>query len=309
MKKLQIWIKELRLPFFTATLLPVTLGAAIAWNITRYFSLFYFILTIVSMFFIHMGLNVVNDYFDHVTGNDDLNVEFVRPFTGGSRIIQEGLLSPREVFWGAISFFLIGSSVGLYLAYVRGWLLLPIGFVGVFTGYFYCEPNVGLVRRGLGEILTGLNCGLLIPLGSYFVQTQQLAWQPIAASLPLAFLISAVLIINEFPDYDADKAVGKNNLVVRLGKEKGIIVFEIVITSSYMSATLTSLLGLTPPWVLLFLLSLPLFLRARATARKNFDMPKKLAPANAMTVFLHLCAVLVLILAYLLDGIQRVAMG
>jgi hypothetical protein len=101
--KVKIWITEIRAPFFTATVVPILLGAVIAWARADTFHWGYFLLTMAGGLLLHIGANVANDYFDHLSGADEMNVEFVRPFTGGSRMIQEGLLTPKAVLTGALA--------------------------------------------------------------------------------------------------------------------------------------------------------------------------------------------------------------
>ena len=215
--KLKLWLLELRAPFLTASVVPVVLGAVIGWQRVGAFHWGYFLLTLVAAMSIHAGTNIANDYFDHLSGNDPVNVEFVSPFTGGSRLIQEGLLSPREVLMESLFFFALGSAIGLYLTWARGPIVLVLGLIGLFSGFFYTAPPIYLAKWGIGEFFVGLNCGFLITLGSYYVQTRSLTWEPIVAAIPVACLIAAVLWINEFQDVPADHAVGKDTLVVRLG--------------------------------------------------------------------------------------------
>ncbi|MFX0108548.1 MAG: prenyltransferase, partial [Candidatus Hodarchaeota archaeon] len=132
--KAKAWLTELRVGFLTGSLTPVLLGTAIAWSIAGVFLLDVFILTLIAAGCVHLGSNISNDYFDHKednTGTDDINVEFIRPFTGGARMIQLGYLTPREVLAGAMVFFAIGASIGVYLAFTRGLLILVIGIIGV----------------------------------------------------------------------------------------------------------------------------------------------------------------------------------
>ncbi|MFX0056258.1 MAG: prenyltransferase, partial [Candidatus Hermodarchaeota archaeon] len=218
--RLKIWMLEMRLPFLTASITPVLLGTAMAWGMHGIFLLDLFLLTLVVGVCLHLGANISNDYFDHISTADDINVEYVRPFTGGSRMIQLGWLSPREVLAGSFVAFGIAAIIGLYLAFTRDMLLLVFGIVGAASGFFYTAPPFRFVSRGFGEVFIGLNFGVLMVLGSYYVQVLVLAWEPVIASLPIAFLITAVLYINEFPDATADEAAGKLTIVVRLGKRR-----------------------------------------------------------------------------------------
>jgi len=300
---LTIWITELRLPFLTASVIPVLLGALIAWVKLNVFHQFYFILTLLGIAFLHLGTNVANDYFDHQRGNDEINEEYVRPFSGGSRMIQKGKLKPHQVLRAALLFFMLGSGIGLYLSFVRGITILLLGIIGTFSGFFYSAPPFRLSDRGIGEIIVGLNFGILATLGSYFVQTQQLAWEPVFAALPISFLITAVLYINEFPDYTADKAVGKNNLVVRWGKERASAGYVILMALPFISVLILVSLRLISPFTLLIFLVLPRVLRAIRVVRLNFNQTLYLIPANADTILSHLYAGMLLSLGYFLHKI------
>lgn len=304
--KFKVWLEELRMPFLTASVVPVLLGTSIAWYHQGSISWVYFILALSGSIFMHLGTNVANDYFDHKSGNDEMNTEFVRPFTGGSRIIQKGLLSPKEVLKGSLLFFAIGSLIGLYLAYKCGWEILLIGLIGVFSGYFYTAPPVRLCSRGIGEIFVGLNFGFLITTGAYFVQTKKFNIEPLLISLTLALLIALVLYINEFQDVNADKMVGKNTLVVRLGKEKSAKVYVGVLAGNYLLVLILTATKITTPFTLLSLLTLPFAIKAVTTVLKYHTDNKKLVPANAATIMIHMLTGLLITAGYILHKILLV---
>ena len=303
--KVKIWLAEIRAPFFTATVVPILLGAVIAWATTSIFHWGYFLLTMIGGLLLHTGANVANDYFDHLSGADERNVEFVRPFTGGSRMIQEGLLTPREVLGGALTAFALAGVIGLYLTYVRGPVILILGIVGAFSGFFYTAPPIKLVSRGIGEFFIGLNFGLLMTLGAYYVQTASLAWEPAIASIPVALLITAILYINQFQDAPADGSAGKDHLVVRLGRKRAVLGYILLMAFTYLSILLAAIFGVTSPFTLIALITLPIALRAISVGRTHYDEYLKLVPANAATVFIHLLTGLLLSAAYLLDKAVR----
>jgi 1,4-dihydroxy-2-naphthoate octaprenyltransferase len=296
------WLEEMRLPFATASVMPVFLGTAVAWGSDGVFIPFYFILTLIAGVFAHFGTNIANDYFDHRSGNDEINVEFVRPFSGGSRMIQRGLLTPNQVLAASIFFFVVSSAIGLYLAYVRGIEILYLGLIGVFSGFFYTAPPFNLASRGIGELVVGLNFGVLMTLGAYFVQTQALAWEPVVASIPITLLIAAVLYINEYPDHDADKAVGKRHLVVRLGKKGALPGYIFLLAATYISVAVAVAAGVITVWSLIIFVTLPLAAKAGQVALRNFADTKALVPANAATVMMHLAAGVLMSAGYVLHG-------
>jgi 1,4-dihydroxy-2-naphthoate octaprenyltransferase len=303
--KIKTWLVEVRAPFFTATIVPILLGATIAWARTGTFHWGLFLLTILGGLLLHTGTNVANDYFDHRSGTDDMNVEFVRPFTGGSRMIQSGLLTPREVISGALAAFALACLVGLYLAYVRGPLIIALGLFGIFSGFFYTAPPFNLVSKGIGEFFIGLNFGVLMTLGSFFVQTGYLSWEPVVAAIPVGLLIAGVLYINEFQDAPADGAVGKDHLVVRLGRKKAALGYLALLVTTYTVIVLAVLLRITSPFTLVALVTIPVAIRAVGVARAHYDEYLKLVPANAATVFIHLLTGLLLSAGYLLDKAVR----
>jgi 1,4-dihydroxy-2-naphthoate octaprenyltransferase len=305
-KSITNWTTEIRVPFLTATLVPVLLGTAIAWARLDVFNLTYFILTLLGISCLHAGTNIINDYFDHASGNDEVNTEYVRPFSGGSRMIQLGRLSPKQVLAAALLFFAFGSFIGLYLTYALGPVILILGMIGVFSGYFYSAPPFRLANHGLGELVVGVNFGILVTLGAYFVQAGQLALEPALAAIPVSLLIAAVLYINEFPDFTADKAVGKNNILVRLGKEKGAYVYSILMGLIFVSVPALVALGKISPFTLIIFLVLPRVLRAMRVTRLNFNQTLYLIPANADTVLSHLYGGLLLSAGYLL---QKIILG
>jgi len=194
-------IRVTRAPFFTATIVPTLLGAVIAWR-EGFFHGGYLILTLIGIVCINAGLATSNDYFDHLSGNDEDNQELT-PFSGGSRTIQDGILSPRQMLMCSAFFYLIGIVIGLYLAAARGWVILGLGMAGVFLAFFHNAPPVRLyyLGPGVGELAVGVGCGPLVVLGSYYVQAQNLSYEVLWASIPVGLLITAVLYINEFPDY------------------------------------------------------------------------------------------------------------
>jgi len=263
----------------------------------------YFLLTLVGGILLHAGANVINDYFDHLSKNDELNKEFVRPFTGGSRLIQQGLLTPKEVLGEAIICLFLGSAIGLYLSYKIGWVILVIGIFGVFSAAFYVFPKIILVGRGIGEILIGINFGILMTFGAYFVQTGEFSLVPIVASLPVALLITAVLYINEFQDATADHAVGKNHLVVRLGKKQAVKGYILIMLLTYFTLVFGVVTDTLPPISLIALLTFPLALKSIKIAQVNYEDSIKLVPANASTIMNHLFTGLLLIISFFLDRI------
>lgn len=300
MSKPKIWIKALRAPFFTATIAPVFLGTAIALN-KGPINPFLFVLTLIGAVLIHGGINLLNDYFDYKTGADQRNVN-PTPFSGGSRVIQEGYLSPKSVFSVAMVLILIGGLIGFYLNYICGSnTILLIGIAGVFLGFFYTAGPLRLGYHGFGEFAVGIGFGPLIVLGSYFVQARFLSLEALFSSMPAAILIALVLFINEFPDRDADSASNKRNLVVVLGKERSRYVYIAFLILCYFIIVAGVTLKIIPVYTLISLITLPIAFKAITILMKHYNSVNELIPANLATIRLHLFIVILLAAGFVFD--------
>lgn len=297
-KTLAMWLMATRPQFFTVIISPILLGTAIAWHITHQFSFLYFSLSLFAGLIIHASVNVLNDYFDH--GADDLNHTPLTPFAGGSRMIQNGVLSRQETYRYGLALLFVAMGLGLGLVWARGWPLLWIGMIGIFSGYFYSAPPLSFNSRGLGELLVGLNFGILATLGAYYVQIQSFSMQAVFAALPLSFLVAAILYLNEFPDYSSDKQAGKETLVVRLGLQRARPVYGGLIGLNFLSILIGWKLNQLSSFSLLSLLSLPLGMFSIQKVNVDYHHPQALIPAIKSTIVLHTFISAILIIAFLL---------
>ncbi|NWF95861.1 MAG: prenyltransferase [Candidatus Thorarchaeota archaeon] len=301
--KARIWLREMRLPFLTATIVPIGFGTAMAWAVHGVFMLDLFLLTNLAGACLHIGANVANDYFDHVNRTDDMNVDFVRPFSGGARLIQEGLLRPKEVLAGALVILAFGGVIGLYLFTVRGLVILILGGIGAFSGFFYSAPPFKFQARGMGEPFIGLNFGVLMVFGAYYVQVPELSLDPLIASLPIATLVTAILYINQFPDSRADEAAGKRTLVVRLGLRASAKGYLFLMLFEYASLILGIIMGFVHPFALAALGTIPLAAKGSAVALREYEHPLGLIPSYASTIMNHLLTGAAMAGAYVLVGL------
>jgi 1,4-dihydroxy-2-naphthoate octaprenyltransferase len=297
------WIVAMRAPFFTASAIPVLVGTSLAWNMTGRFDLLKFILVLIGVPLFNAGTNLANDYYDHKTGNDEINTN-VTPFSGGSRVIQNGVVPPNQMLIGSFVFFGLGSIIGLYLnAVTPGNLVLYLGIFGLLTGFFYTATPVLIGYRGIGEFVVGLNLGTLAIIGAYYVQAHSLNWSVFWISLPIGFLVAAILYINQFPDYDADKAVNKRHLVVILGKKKAVYGYYFLISATYLVIAGSVIFRMITPFALVSFLTLPLAIGAIQTLKSNYDKIAELIPAQAKTVQTHLFTGLLLSLGLVIGKI------
>lgn len=301
-RKLSIWVAELRAPFFTAAIVPAVLGAAMAWYETDRIDMVLLGLTLLGVVSIHGGTNVVNDYFDFKSGTDRINKSRSQ-FNGGSPFIVEGVLGPEEVYRAAALLFAIGSAIGFYLAYVSTPSIIALGIIGVALGYSYTNPKVNLAAKGVGEIAVGAGFGPLVVGGAYVVQTGTLSPHAFIAGIPVGLLIGLVLFINQFPDREADAAVGKNHWVVRLGTERSSAVYVVMLALAFSTIPALWMTGVYPIWTLLGLLSMLIAPKAIEAVLDRHDDARALIPAQAITVQMHLLSGLLIPLGFLVSGL------
>lgn len=284
---LGFWLKAMRAPFFTGTIAPVLVGAAVAYWDFGELQWPLAVLSAVALISLHAGANLANDYYDHWSGNDAANVTRAYPFTGGSRFIQDGLAQPWEILAASLLSLGFGGAIGLYLVIVAGWPVLALGLFGSVTGFCYSAPPLKLGHRGVGEFIIMLDFGVLPVLGVYYLQAGAFSWPAFAASLPVGLLMTNVLWINQFQDMEADSSVGKRHWVARLGRRRSVLVHAALFLGAYGSLVGAVLAGVLPSWALLGLLGLPLAVKAAAVSIRRYDDLPHLTPANVGTIAAH----------------------
>ena len=199
------------------------------------------LLTVLGIFFIEVGKNASGEVVDFDSGTDQaVSVTDRSPFSGGKRVIVDNLLTRSQCWAIAGVCFALGIAIGLLIVVLREPRVLGFGLVGVALAWYYHGGSIRLAYRGMGELAVFLAYGPLVVCGTYLVQTGFLAPPLVYASVVLGLLVAAFLWINEFPDYRADKASGKCNLVVRLGLERSVTVYIVIVAAAYLLLVLAS---------------------------------------------------------------------
>jgi 1,4-dihydroxy-2-naphthoate octaprenyltransferase len=299
-----LFLRATRLPFLTATAVPVFLGVAVAarrgpWRPGLA------LLTLLGACFIHLGLNVANDVFDATSGADAANTR-PTPFSGGSRVIQYGLVTIRNMALIAAAFYAAGIAIGLWLAVARGfWPLLWLGAAGVFVSLAYTAPPLRLVHRGVGEVAVALGFGPIVTLGAFYVQAQRYTWEALYASAPVAILIALVLYANEIPDRGADVEAGKRTLPVRWSRERVLAAYSAAAAAAYALIVGGVASGLMPVPAAAALLTIPMAVAVRRGLATAYHDPYALMPAMAKNIQLHLAAGLLLVAGFTASAIAH----
>ncbi len=275
----RLWWRAMRPFSFTASVVPVLVGSLLAFRDEIH--LFRFVLALFGAVAIHAGTNLVNDYYDHVKGADGPHS------LGPSGMIQRGLLSPRAVLLGGIVCFTVGSVIGLTLVAMTGPSLLWLGAASVAAGFLYTGGPAALAYVGLGEVTVFLFMGPVIVMGAFFVQVERWDWAAFLVSLPVAFLVAAILHANNMRDIDDDRRNGKRTIATLIGRRWANYEYYLLVGAAY--AALVVLVALrTAPWpALAAFATLPLATKMIRYAARTAN-PRSLNRLLAGTAMLHM---------------------
>jgi len=290
---LSSWFRVIRVKFLLASVIAVCLGLAINWWQNQTMDITYGILTFVGVLALHASVDLLNDYWDFKRHIDTKTQR--TKFSGGTGVLPEGLLKPNDVYKAGMIFLIIGSVVGGYFIFEKGITIAIILAFAIISIYFY---STRIVDSGLGEIFVAIK-GIMIVLGTFFVQTSHITAEPVLGGIVVGVLSSLVLFVNSFPDFDADKAGGRKTLVIILGKKKAasvVWIFPIVAYGIIISGTLTHVL---PILSLITLLTIPLLMKSGLSLKQNFDDLDKIVPTMGAFVSYSRITGLLLVLSFL----------
>jgi 1,4-dihydroxy-2-naphthoate octaprenyltransferase len=290
------WLLVIRAPFLPLSAVLAFLGTCIAWYYGA-FHLGYALLAFFGLLLAHISVDVLNEYCDYKSGID-LNTERT-PFSGGSGALPAGLISPRQALWLGLGSFLAAGLIGIYFTIARSWLLLPLLLVAAACILLYTPL---ILKLRWPEWAPGLGMGFLPVLGAYFVQTSAYTFPAVIASIPSGILVHNLLLLNEFPDTEADSKAGRKTTPITIGKAKASIVYAVLTVIVYLWIIGAVVAGVMPPFCLIALLTLPFAIKAIQGALKYYDA-SKLIPAMRNNVLVILLTQLLLGIGYILAGV------
>ena len=292
---LSVWIRVIRLKFLLASVIAVSLGLAISWNITNELNAIHAILTMIGVVSLHVSVDLLNDYWDFKRGIDT-NTQRTK-MSGGTGVLPEGLLKPSEVYKAGIGFLIFGGIIGGFFVFTFGITIAIILLFAILSIYFY---STKLVNWGLAEVFVAIK-GTMIVLGTFYIQTNQILEIPIFAGIVVGVLSASVLFITSFPDHDADKQKGRRTLVILFGKEKASLAywgFPIIVYSIIFIFVVTEYF---PVYTLLTLFAIPLVVKSGMKLKSVYaDTKKMIQPMSATISFSRICGAL-LILGFLIN--------
>ncbi len=277
------YIAATRPPFILATIVPVILG--LSYSVYQGYTLDWAtaVLSLLAAVLLHAGINVLNDYYDALNGTDDNNDERIFPFTGGSRFIQNEVMTRQQTLIYGVCLMLAVMLIGSYLVAQTGAALFWLGLTGIVIGWGYSAPPLRLNSRGLGElcVLAGFS---LLPLGAWLVQTGNLSTNVVAIAIPVGLLTANLLFINQFPDRKADIQAGKLHWVARLEPDTARWGYVLIASLAWLMLAMLIAVGLLPVSALVAMLPAVLTYRAAAILIRHANHPSALVPAIRMTI-------------------------
>lgn len=274
----------MRLPFVILTPACVLVGLGTAVWSTGEVNYSYFTLALIGAIAAHISVNAFNEYFDFKSGLDHRTHR--TPFSGGSGTLPERPELARQALSVAIVAIIITALIGFYFLRVRGLSLLPLGALGLliiiaYTPWFTRNPVLCLIAPGLGF-------GPLMVMGTDFVLTGGYSWTSLIASLVPFFLVNDLLLLNQFPDIEADQSVGRRHLPIILGRRVSSLVYGTILLLAYLSIVLGVTLGYLPPTSLIGLLTLFIAVPVIAGVYRSAENVEKLVPFLGLNVIIDI---------------------
>ena len=249
------WIQASRVPFFVATLVPLTLGGVVAsadgsWNTLRWTAI------LLACFLVHLCTNLANDYFDYLSGADD------GESIGGSRVIQQGKITLGQLRNALILLYSIALVCGAWIVRDSGVLwLIPVMLFSFLSSLFYTAPPIRYGYRGLGEVFVGVNMGPVMVAGTASAVAGHFIPQALWLSIPIGLMVAMILYYQSLPDIREDRAVGKRTIAVRLGQPAAIWGVRVFEAATLLSILILVLLGVIHPFALVSFAAVALAVR------------------------------------------------
>ena len=290
-----IWLRVIRVRFLLASVIAVALGLALSWWQTSQINILHAGLTMAGVLALHASVDLLNDYWDFRRGIDAKTKR--TKMSGGTGVLPEGLLKPVQVYKAGIAFLILGTLIGSYFVVIDGIIIAVILGFAILSIYFY---STKIVDSGLAEVFVAIK-GTMIVLGTYFIQTSEIAINPIFAGIVVGVLSSLVLFITSFPDYDADKSKGRKTLVIAVGKKNATNIFWIFPVISFGVIVGCVILGLFPVFSLVTLVTIPLIIKSGRNLKTSFHDNTLIVPVMTKTLMFSRITGALLVIGFLLN--------
>lgn len=305
--KIKLWLAQFRANFLPLAVVLTMIGIVFAFKYQgttlNNINILNIALLIIGVVTSHISVNLFNEYSDYKTKIDFNTIR--TPFSGGTGLMQQGLTKPESVRNAAYITLLLSVAVGLYFTLISHWFLIIFIVLGAFATFFYTNF---LARYLLGEFFAGLTLGTFVILGSYIALTANSATsisnliplEVLILSIPPGILTAQLLLLNEFPDLEADKAGGRRQIVVVFGKNVAAKIYIAGHIVNYGIIILSPIFGISSYWIYIALMTIPFAYNASVAALKHHSNPNMLIPGMAKNVLVVLITDFLIFLSLLI---------
>ena len=280
------WMRAIRIRFLLASVIAVSNGVAIAFWKTGAITFSYGILTLAGVICLHISVDLLNDYWDYKRGIDKITKR--TKFSGGTGVLTDNILNPRVVYGVGILFLVLGTLIGTFFVVIRGITIAVILVFAVFAIYFY---STNIVNAGLSELFVAIK-GLMIVLGSYYVQTGLINPTALFVGIIIGILSASVLFVNSFPDYEADRYGRRRTLVILLGQQNAVKAVPLFLITPYILILVGILFGYTKIVSLITFASIPFLVKAINNLNKYNEIDKFVSVMAATVMFARITGLL-----------------
>jgi len=294
---MRILFLVIRTPFLLLTISCIPVGFASAIY-EGHFNFLHAFLALIGSLLAHISVNVLNEYYDYKKGTDLLTKK--TPFSGGSGALPSGLINSNQAFTIGMGSMIFGAVIGIYFIIIYPILLFLIIIASAII--FLYTPV--LLRSRFAEVFPGLSFGPLLVIGAHITQLPQdyieISTVPLLASIPVGLLVSNLLMLNEFPDYEADLKTGRNHGVIALGRKKASRLYVLILSFTYISIIIPATLSIFPLLTLITMTTLPIAAKTSKNVLRNFDNIAKLMPSLAQNTLIVLVIPILLAIGFIL---------
>ncbi|MBS3753983.1 MAG: prenyltransferase [Anaerolineales bacterium] len=284
MQRLKLLLQPMRLPFLILAPACVSVGVGTAYWETGQIGSWNVLLVFLGGLSAHISVNVFNEYYDFKTGLDQKTQP--TPFSGGSGMLPAHPEMEKETLLLGWLMFMITGAIGLYFVFVQGWQLVLVGVLGMvllvtYTIFWVYQPVLSLLAPGIGF-------GLMMVMGTHFALTGVYSWEAFIASLVPTFLVSDLLLLNQFPDVEADRSIGRRHFPILVGRESSAVIYGIFLLLTYLAVVVGVILQLLPVLSLITLTTSILGWKTFRSVQRHAGEISELVPVLGMNVILSI---------------------
>ena len=280
------WLQAARLKFLPQGIMPVFVAAAVAFSGDT-LQPANLVIALLAAAAVQVGLTMFNDTLDFIYGTDHKQTGMKNPFSGGSGVLTSGLIRPKQAFGAILSLYFFALLCTIYLSLEVSIVVFWIALTGALISVFYSAKPFRFAYHGIGELTMFLGYGPVITTWAYYIHSAQITGEILLIGAVPGLLMWTMILINEIPDYEEDRAAGKKNIAYRLGPKNTKNLFIASLAAVYVYIAVLLITGVLPPLSALAFLGAPLAVAAAVAANRHYRDPIKIATANRFMIYIY----------------------